>query len=58
MKEHILKVHKRVRKKTGRNSLTIFPEIRLSGVWLKDAGIIPGRMVTVSIINNHIIIHQ
>lgn len=56
MKERTLKVYKRVRSITGRNRLTVFPEIRLSGVWLKQAGINPGDSITVSIVNNQIII--
>ena len=56
MKERTLKVYKKVRSITGRNRLTIYPEIRLSGVWLKKAGITPGDEITVSIVNNQIII--
>ncbi|HBZ67592.1 MAG TPA: hypothetical protein DEO70_12210 [Bacteroidales bacterium] len=60
MKERVLKVLSRYRiNKTGAYGTTVsFPEIRLSGKWLKIAGFNPGTHVRIEVSKNSLTIEK
>jgi len=56
MKKRLLKVERMSRRRKWTSKKTVYPFIRLKGNWMKEAGINPGMIVNVEILDKQIII--